>query len=77
MKQATTIVVTVVPVVACTFPGACTSKGPKEDPYILFRELMPRSILVLLPINESVDVNATYSWLATASQPIAEKGFYV
>ena len=42
-----------------------------------FRELMPRSILVLPPINESVDVNATYSWLTTASRPIAEKGFYV
>ena len=38
---------------------------------------MPRSILVLPPINESMDVNVTYSWLTTASQPIAEKGFYV
>ncbi|MFK8084130.1 MAG: DUF799 domain-containing protein [Granulosicoccus sp.] len=56
--------------------GACETV-PREDPYLLFRELMPRSILVLPPINESVDVNATYSWLTTASKPLGEKGFYV
>ena len=77
MKHSINKLVTVATVVACTFLAACTSTGPKEDPYFLFRELMPRSILVLPPINESVDVNATYSWLTTASQPIAEKGFYV
>lgn len=77
MKHSTNRLVTVVTVVACTFLPACTSTEPKKDPYNLFRELMPRSILVLPPINESVDVNATYSWLTTATRPIAEKGFYV
>lgn len=56
--------------------GACATSTP-EDPYVLFREHMPRSILLLPPINESVDVEATYSWLTTASKPIAEQGFYV
>ena len=61
---------------ASMLAGGCAT-GPKEDPYVLYRELMPRSILVLPPINESVDVNATYSWLTTASEPIGEKGYYV
>lgn len=58
--------------------GACAStSGPKEDPYALFRQFMPESILVLPAVNESVDVGASYSWLTTATQPIAEQGFYV
>ncbi len=58
--------------------GACAStSGPPEDKYALYRELMPRSILVFPPVNESVDVNASYSWLTTASEPIGEQGYYV
>ena len=63
---------------ASIFLGACAStSGPQEDKYALYRELMPRSILVFPPVNESVDVNASYSWLTTASEPIAEQGYYV
>lgn len=63
---------------ATTLLGACaTTSGPEEDKYALFRELMPQSILVLPPVNESMDVNAPYSWLTTATMPIAEQGFYV
>lgn len=63
-------------IVAATILSACTTI-PREDPYVLYRELMPRSILVFPPINESVDVNAPYSWVTTASMPIAEQGYYV
>jgi len=45
--------------------------------YSAFREHKPRSILVLPPLNESVDVEATYSWLTTATAPLAETGYYV
>ncbi len=62
---------------ASLFLGACATNGSGEDPYASFRENMPRSILVFPPVNESVDVNASYSWLTTASEPIAEQGFYV
>lgn len=58
--------------------GACaTTNAPKEDKYALYRELMPHSILVLPPVNESLDVGAPYSWLTTATMPIAEQGYYV
>jgi hypothetical protein len=38
---------------------------------------MPQSILVLPPLNESVDANASYSYLTTISRPLAERGYYV
>lgn len=38
---------------------------------------MPRSILALPPVNESVDANASYSFLSTVTRPLAEMGYYV
>ncbi len=45
--------------------------------YAAYRAHMPRSILVLPPINESIDANATYSYLTTVTKPVAERGYYV
>jgi hypothetical protein len=52
--------------------GCATPKN-----YDKFRAANPRSILVLPPKNHSTDVRGTYSFLATVTSPIAEKGFYV
>lgn len=48
---------------------------PKD--YTLFREHPPRSILVIPPLNESVDETASYGYLSTVTQPLAELGYYV
>lgn len=40
-------------------------------------QLLPRSILVLPPTNQSVEVNAPYIFLSTITRPLAEKGYYV
>lgn len=61
---------------SCVVLAGCATT-PTEDKYIQYRALMPRSILVLPPVNESVDAGATYSYLTTVSQPIAEQGYYV
>lgn len=45
--------------------------------YSVFRDHPPRSILVLPPLNNSVAIDATYSWLTTATAPLAETGYYV
>jgi len=45
--------------------------------YGAYRSHMPRSILVLPPLNESINVNAPYVYLSTASRPLAECGYYV
>lgn len=52
---------------------AATSKYDKAA----FYELRPRSILVLPPTNNSIEVNAPYTFLSTISEPLAEKGYYV
>lgn len=37
----------------------------------------PRSILVIPPMNNSVEINASNIYLSTLSKPLAEKGYYV
>jgi len=53
----------------------CAAQQPPD--YSAYRAHMPRSILVLPPRNESVDVNATYTYLSTVTRPLAEAGYYV
>ncbi len=49
---------------------------PSYD-YSAFRQSKPRSILVLPPLNQSPDVRAPYSMMATVTAPLAESGYYV
>ncbi|MDQ3230511.1 MAG: DUF799 domain-containing protein [Pseudobdellovibrionaceae bacterium] len=50
--------------------------APAPD-YTEFRTLRPASILVLPPVNNSIDVGAAHGYLSIISKPIAERGFYV
>jgi hypothetical protein len=50
---------------------------PKPPDYSAYRAHLPRSILVLPPLNETTDVTAPYDYLATISRPLAEAGYYV
>lgn len=50
--------------------------APSYD-YTAYREHFPRSILVLPPLNESTDIDATYGCLSTVTMPLAEHGYYV
>ncbi|MDP2716801.1 DUF799 domain-containing protein [Rheinheimera sp.] len=54
----------------------CVS-APQPHDYTAFRNADPRSVLVLPPINNSVEVIAPYSLMSQVSQPIAESGYYV
>ncbi|RAP63587.1 hypothetical protein A6B37_14335 [Achromobacter sp. HZ01] len=49
----------------------------KNVDYTAFRESKPASILVLPPVNSSVDVAASAAVLAQATLPLAESGYYV
>lgn len=49
---------------------------PSHD-YTAFRNADPHSILVLPPINNSVEVVAPYSVMSQVAKPIAESGYYV
>ncbi len=45
--------------------------------YTAFRARPPRSVLVLPPLNQSLDIKATYGVLSTVTKPLAEMGYYV
>ncbi len=53
----------------------CATQKPYD--YSAFKQSRPRSILVLPPLNNSPDVNATYSVLSQVTYPLAESGYYV
>ena len=55
--------------------GACQTPEPYD--YTLFREHAPRSVLVLPPLDNTLEVDAAYAYLATVTQPLAERGYYV
>src|SRR5690349_11758531 len=55
--------------------AGCQTVKPYD--YTNFRAHPPRSILVLPPLNESTEVQGTYGYLSTVTQPIAERGYYV
>jgi len=53
----------------------CATKAPID--YTAYKESRPRSILVLPPLNNTPEVQATYSVLSHATRPLAEAGYYV
>lgn len=55
---------------------ACAVQKPAYD-YTAFRASRPASILVLPPLNKTVDVRASYSVMSTMTAPLAESGYYV
>ncbi|RKT13460.1 hypothetical protein B0G69_6613 [Paraburkholderia sp. RAU2J] len=57
--------------------AACAVKPVKQMDYTAFKNSQPRSILVLPPVNETTDVNATASMLSQMTMPLAEAGYYV
>lgn len=61
--------------VAAILLAGCATTKPYD--YSAYAAHPPRSILVLPPINNSVDVNAPYIYLSTISRPLAEHGYYV
>jgi hypothetical protein len=58
--------------------SACVSQQPKQQAdYTAFRNSKPHSILVLPPVNQTSDINATYGMLSQMTMPLAEGGYYV
>ncbi len=45
--------------------------------YTLFHQHPPRSILILPPVDDTMEVGASYAYLATVTHPLAERGYYV
>ncbi|WP_244814767.1 DUF799 domain-containing protein [Caballeronia sp. Lep1P3] len=59
--------------------SACASRAPQQQQadYTALRNSKPRSILVLPPVDQTADVNATHGMLSQMTMPLAEGGYYV
>ncbi|HWP64313.1 MAG TPA: GNA1162 family protein [Candidatus Limnocylindria bacterium] len=60
---------------AAAAAAGCATAPPHD--YAAYRAHYPHSILVLPPENQTVDVTASYDYLATITRPLAEAGYYV
>ncbi|CAB5502016.1 Phosphonate ABC transporter phosphate-binding periplasmic component (TC 3.A.1.9.1) [uncultured Gammaproteobacteria bacterium] len=58
-----------------TFISGCQTVEPYD--YTAFKKSKPRSIVIIPPNNNSIEVNAPYIYLSTLTRPLAEKGYYV
>lgn len=56
--------------------AGCATKAPPYD-YSAFMRAKPATLLVMPPINESPEVNATPGVWSQATLPLAEAGYYV
>lgn len=65
-----------VAVVGLVLLGGCATKAPPYD-YSAFMRAKPTTLLVLPPLNESPEINATSAVWAHATRPLAEAGYYV
>ncbi|MFD2204167.1 DUF799 domain-containing protein [Kiloniella antarctica] len=64
------------PILVLLVLGACQHVAEPYD-YTKLRAEDPHSILVVMPVNKSVEVEAPHYFLSTISRPVAEKGYYV
>lgn len=53
----------------------CASSPTVNKDMTAYKQHMPKSILVLPPVNDSPDVKATYSYWPTVITPVAEAGY--
>ena len=67
--------IVIVLIASIVFLSGCVTVEPYN--YGLLKQAAPRSILVLPPMNSSVEVSAPYTYLSTVTKPLAEKGYYV
>lgn len=56
--------------------SGCVMTDPRMD-YSAYKASIPKSILVVPPINHTTEVIAPYGVLANVTQPLAEAGYYV
>lgn len=57
--------------------GVSACATPPGYDYSAWLEHPPRSILVLPPLDETVETDACYGALSTVTRPLVERGFYV
>lgn len=68
----------ILPISVTFILSACEVTSPKQPyDYSKFQRSDPRSILVVQPVNSTVNVKAPNAILAQSTKPLAESGYYV
>ncbi len=62
---------------ALVLAGGCSSTPQVPYDYSAFLNARPRSILVLPPLDETPEVEASDHWLASVSRSLVARGYYV
>ena len=75
MRQPSSYGIAAFSVFVMLLTGCAATNTPYD--YSALENSRPRSILVMPPVNNSVEVYAPYIFLSTISRPLAEKGYYV
>lgn len=57
--------------------GSGCASSPDSQDYRAYRERLPKSVLILPPLNNSLEIEAPYVYLSTVTRPLAECGYYV
>ncbi len=65
---------TVILILTCV---GCSIQPPQSYDYSALIDSKPTSIVIIPPINHSVEINAPYILFSTLSKPLAENGYYV
>jgi hypothetical protein len=65
------------PIAVSVFISACQTTPTQPYDYSAFQKSDPKSILVVLPSNQSVNIKAPFGVLAQTTKPLAESGYYV
>jgi hypothetical protein len=61
-------------VTALVLCSGCSFNSPDYSAYL---QHMPKSVLVLPPVNQTADVAASNAFISTVTRPLAECGYYV
>src|SRR4051812_45295443 len=69
--------ITIAVAAACLMALTGCATKPAGWDYTAFQQAKPRSLLVLPPVSEAPDVNATPGVWSHATRPLAEAGYYV
>ncbi|MGB7301224.1 MAG: GNA1162 family protein [Burkholderiaceae bacterium] len=62
---------------AALLTTGCATAPAKDNTPSLMSQYKPRSILILPPIDNTIEVDASYKYLPTVTRPVAERGYYV
>lgn len=69
--------VSLIAVAGLLLAGCAQKRGVQRYDDTAFKQSSPLSILVLPPVNDSPDVDASVGFLSQTTRPLAESGYYV